>query len=166
MKVDEKLIRKMLEDNEHNKHTTLYYLLAKKKERGDLELEKELEEYAEKEMKREQDKLKIKKPKLPSPLMDLNRPEMYDARHLDHPLIDKDSKKRNPSRSISTSIDHHYLNDVLQTHSIKHKRPQISLPKDDSFELNKKETFTHNRKKSTSKSKGRRPNSREAQVRM
>lgn len=166
MKVEEKLIKKMLEDNEHNKHTTLYYLLSKKKDRGDLELEKELEEYAEKEMKKEQDKLKVKKPKLPSPLLDLNRPEMFDARHQEHLQTDKDAKKRQPSRSISTSIDNHYLNELLQTHSIKHKRPQISLPRDDSYEINKNNTYTHSRKKSTSKSKGKRSNSREAQVRM
>ena len=52
MKEEEMIVRKMIEDNEHNKFTTLYYLLMKKKERGDLELEKELEEYAEREKKR------------------------------------------------------------------------------------------------------------------
>lgn len=166
MKVGEQLIKKMLEDNEHNKHTTLYYLLAKKKERGDLELEKELEEYAEKEMKKEQDKLKAKKPKAPAPLMDLNRPEMYDARQPDHVLTDKAAKKGQPPRSISTSVDHQYLNEILQSHSVKHKRPQVSLQRDDSYDLRQKAAYEHPRKRSTSKSKSRRPSSREGQVRM
>ena len=170
MKVEEKLIKKMLEDNEHNKHTTLYYLLAKKKERGDLELEKELEEYAEKEMKKEQDKLKVKerKPKAPAPLMDLTKPEMFDLRPVE-PKIDKDkeTKKRHPSRSISTSVDNNYLNEILQTRSITHKAaPTINLSRDASHEQAKMPVYTHTRKRSTSKSKGRRPSSREAQVKM
>lgn len=166
MKVEERLIKKMLEDNEHNKHTTLYYLLAKKKERGDLELEKELEEYAEKEMKKEQDKLKVKKPKAPSPLMDLNRPEMFDTRTIDYILNEKETKKKTANRSISTSVDRNYLNEVLQSHSIKHKKPQINLPREESFEVNRKPQFDHGRKRSTSKSKSKRPNSREAHVKM
>lgn len=48
----------MLRSNEHNKFTTLYYLLVKRNERGDLELEKELEEYAESEVKRERDRVR------------------------------------------------------------------------------------------------------------
>ena len=169
MKVDEKLIRKMLEDNEHNKHTTLYYLLAKKKERGDLELEKELEEYAEKEMKKEQDKLKVKdrKQKLPSPLMDLTKPEMFDSRPADLRFPEKESKKRQASNSISTPVDNQYLNELLKTHSTKHKvAASITLPRDNSYEHAKRNLYTHTRKRSTSKSKGRRPSSREAQVKM
>lgn len=44
MNVDTKIIYRMIQDNDHNKYTTLYYLLEKKQERGELsfsELHKE-----------------------------------------------------------------------------------------------------------------------------
>ena len=169
MKVDEKLIKKMLEDNEHNKHTTLYYLLAKKKERGDLELEKELEEYAEKEMKKEQDKLKFKdrKSKVPAPLADLTKPEMYDARSDGQKRIENEKRARQVSRSISTSVDHNYINEILQKHSTKNKiTTPVGISKGESIDLKKKHDYIHIRKKSNSKSKVKRPNSRDAQLRM
>lgn len=170
MKVEEKLIKKMLEDNEHNKHTTLYYLLAKKKERGDLELEKELEEYAEKEMKKEKDKLKVKerKHKAPAPLMDLTKPEMFDSRLGELKVdIEKEAIKRPASRSISTSVDNNYLNEILQTRTITHKgAPTINMSRDASYENAKKPLYSHTRKRSPSKTKSRRPSSREPKVKM
>ena len=169
MKVDEKLIRKMLEENEHNKHTTLYYLLAKKKDRGDLELEKELEEYAEKEMKKEQDKLKVKdkKDKKPAPLLDLTRPEMFDVRPEDPRAADRDQHKRPASRSISSSVDHRQLNDLAQSFSNKQKfAVKSSLSREESQDRSRKGEYGHVRKRSTSKSKGRRVSSREPQLKM
>lgn len=53
LKEEPEKLQSMLENNEHNKHTTLYYLLVQKHFRGELELYKELEEFAEVEMKRE-----------------------------------------------------------------------------------------------------------------
>src|SRR3990167_3897756 len=42
-KVQEEIV-KMLDENQHNKYTTLYYLLDKRNERGDVEVERELED--------------------------------------------------------------------------------------------------------------------------
>jgi serine/threonine protein kinase len=44
MEVSPKYVFKMVEDNDKNKYTTLYYLLKRRKDRGDLELEDEIEE--------------------------------------------------------------------------------------------------------------------------
>jgi PBP1b-binding outer membrane lipoprotein LpoB len=39
MKVSQEMINKMIQENDHNKYTTLYYLLLKKLEKGDLNIE-------------------------------------------------------------------------------------------------------------------------------
>lgn len=172
LKADEKMIKQMLEDNEHNKHTTLYYLLVKKKERGDLELEKELEEYAEKEMKkeqREQDKLKkAKKSKLtPPPLDTMNDPAMFIPQMKEHEKPEV-VKKRSVSRSIGLSIDADQINQEIDYSNLykKAKVPTIALGDLHFAETRTKENhpmqvYHQNRKKSTSKSKGRKSRSRD-----
>lgn len=39
MKVSQDMINKMIQANDHNKFTTLYYLLLKKLEKGELNIE-------------------------------------------------------------------------------------------------------------------------------
>lgn len=39
MKVSEEMINKMIQENDHNKYTTLYYLLLRKLEKGELNIE-------------------------------------------------------------------------------------------------------------------------------
>lgn len=39
MKVSEEMISKMIQENDHNKYTTLYYLLLRKLEKGELNIE-------------------------------------------------------------------------------------------------------------------------------
>lgn len=173
LKADVKLIHQMLRDNEHNKHTTLYYLLAKKKERGDLELEKELEEYAEKEMKREQDKLKkAKKSKLtPPPIEILDEPEMYAPKFHQIERPARDSKQRKQSKSIGLSIDHDQINQDLDYSKIYIKQKQPSVKVNDisfkhsrynqSIDKQPKQTAPYTPKKSASKSRSKRPASRD-----
>ena len=171
LKTDERLIKQMLDDNEHNKHTTLYYLLVKKKDRGDLELEKELEEYAEKEMKIEKDKMKkAKKSKLaPPPLDTLNDPEMFVSRGQDLERLEQ--KKRSVSRSIGLSIDPDQINEDID-YSKLYKRPRVpSIPIGDisfgesrtnpSVDKHPIQVYAQNRKKSTSKPKSRKSRSKD-----
>lgn len=51
-KLPEELL-KMLDENHHNKYTTLYYLLEKRNERGDLEVDRELEDLVRERAKEE-----------------------------------------------------------------------------------------------------------------
>lgn len=54
---------KMLEDNQHNKYTTLYYLLDKRNERGDLEVERELEDLVRERAREEERKREAEREK-------------------------------------------------------------------------------------------------------
>lgn len=176
LKAEEKLIKQMLEDNEHNKYTTLYYLLVKKKDRGDLELEKELEEYAEKEMKKEQDKIKkSKKGKLaPPPLEDLNEPDMFISRN----RIEESQQlaPRTQSRSLGISLDPEQISQPPVFNKIQlgigkelksSNEPTITKPKQkEDKEKASKRTSVHGRKKSASKSKGKRALSKDLDLKL
>lgn len=70
---DEMNIRRMVKDNEHNERTMLYHLLLKRKKRGDPEIEKEIEELAEREISNLKKKVHEVEPSRPDKSSDVQK---------------------------------------------------------------------------------------------
>lgn len=105
LNTDMQTILSQLQSNSHNKYTTLYYLLAKRLKKGDLEVEKEIQEIEENRLKKQQIEAKRRLKEL------RKKEELQNPEEKDHKILKIDTAnlepqfKKNLAKNTSSEDD-------------------------------------------------------------
>lgn len=154
--IEETSVKFMIEKNEHNEYTTLYYLLLKKKMRGDIELQKELDDLARDELeiiKHKIDQISVRH-KNKSVNKSLSRCSSGSKKSKLKPLGETTLIRKHPLSGISSKLskkEHPKLN--LKDISVEIQESIIVKTNKSSKSPRKKKTRSKSRSKSKSASK-------------